>query len=188
MENTCVYLIGAPGVGKYTVGRLLAEQMPGRLVDNHYWNNPIFEMLEPDGFTPLPDHVWDLTNAVRVAVLDAIATMAPPQRNFIFTHAISNDGGHDWDRVIAEQLLSAAERRSAGMLVVRLACSHDELAERIQSPERAMRLKQRDASKAEAYCRMTPFDPGHQWTVDIDTTGATAVETADRVIQILGDR
>ena len=36
-ENLIVYLIGPSGVGKATIGSLLAEQLPAKLVDNHYW-------------------------------------------------------------------------------------------------------------------------------------------------------
>ena len=52
MNNVIVYLIGPPGVGKYSTGKLLAGRMPAKLLDNHYWCNPIFEIIEPDGRTP----------------------------------------------------------------------------------------------------------------------------------------
>lgn len=37
MNNVIVYLLGPPGVGKYTVGRLAAERLPAELLDNHDW-------------------------------------------------------------------------------------------------------------------------------------------------------
>ena len=185
MENVFVYLVGPPGVGKYTVGRLLAESMPARLIDNHYWNNPIFELLEPDGHTPLPLAVWDRTHAVRTAVLETIATLAPPQRNFVFTHGVSHDGGHPIDHMIAGQILSTAERRGANALVVRLRCATAELTQRIENPERAIRLKSRDSGRAEYYATLAPLDPRHSWTIDLDTTGSTPSETAALVMQVL---
>jgi len=187
MENTFVYLVGPPGVGKYTVGRLLAETMPARLVDNHYWNNPIFEIVEADGRTPLPAAVWDRTRAVRTAVLETIATLAPPGRNFVFTHAVSTDGGHPGDLMVAGQILATAERRGASALVVRLRCAAAELAQRIESPERAERLKERNADHAARYAALEPFDPRHGWTIDLDTTGATPADTAGLVMRALSE-
>jgi hypothetical protein len=52
MENTIFYLIGPPGVGKYTVGRIIATRSGAKLVDNHYWNNVVFGLIEQDGVTP----------------------------------------------------------------------------------------------------------------------------------------
>lgn len=187
MENTFVYLVGPPGVGKYTVGRLLAEMMPARLVDNHYWNNPIFEIVEADGRTPLPRSVWDRANAVRVAVLETIATLAPPARNFIFTHAITRDGGRPIDHMVAGQILNTAERRHAKVLLVRLACAAAELADRIEAPERADRLKERDGSRAQKYAGLVPFDLRHGWTFDLDTTRSTPSEAAASIMRALSN-
>jgi len=185
MKNVFVYLIGPPGVGKYSVARVLAEQMPARLVDNHYWNNPIFEIIEPDGKTPLPDSVWQLADAVRSAVLDAIATLAPTERSFVFTHAVSDDGGHPLDRRIAEQILNTAKRRGADTLVVRLSCDETALAQRIASPARAARLKERDASRAAHYASLRPFIPQHEWVMELDTTKLSAIEAADAILETL---
>ncbi len=48
MTNQFVYIVGPPGVGKYTVASTLATRMPARLVDNHYWLNPIFGLIQQD--------------------------------------------------------------------------------------------------------------------------------------------
>src|SRR5437016_4249068 len=37
MKNVIVYLVGPPGVGKYTVGKLIAERLSAKLLDNHFW-------------------------------------------------------------------------------------------------------------------------------------------------------
>jgi Holliday junction resolvasome RuvABC ATP-dependent DNA helicase subunit len=52
MTNQFVYIVGPPGVGKYTVASTLAARMPAKLVDNHYWSNPIFGLIQQDGITP----------------------------------------------------------------------------------------------------------------------------------------
>jgi hypothetical protein len=188
VENVAVYLIGPPGVGKYSVGTILAAAMPARLIDNHYWNNPILEILEPDGVTPLPPAVWDQTAAVRTAVFETIATLAPPARSFVFTHAISHDGGHEADHEIAAQILSTARRRGARTLVARLSCAEPELRERIETPARAVRLKGRDGSKAALYNTFAAFVPRHDWIIDIDTTALSPEQTAARIMGELETR
>ncbi len=45
MNNQFVYIVGPPGVGKYTVASVLAARMPAKLVDNHYSLNPIFGLI-----------------------------------------------------------------------------------------------------------------------------------------------
>jgi hypothetical protein len=182
MNNVIVYLIGPPGVGKYSTGKLLAARMPAKLLDNHYWCNPIFEIIEPDGRTPLPPAVWDRTNAVLAAVLETVATLAPPDRNYVFTHAIWDDGGHPLDVMIAGQILSVAERRKARALVVRLSCRARELSARIAAKERAKRQKTRDVSQAERLATLEPFNLNHDWIVDLDTTELRPEAVADFVM------
>lgn len=188
MNNVIVYLIGPPGVGKYSTGKLLAERMPAKLLDNHYWCNPIFEIIEPEGRTPLPPAVWDRTNAVLTAVLETLATLAPPERNYVFTHAIWDDGGHPLDFMIAGQILSVAERRKARALVVRLSCGATELAGRIAADDRAKRLKTTDVSQAERLAGLEPLTLNHDWTLDLDTTDLSPDAVADVVMAEIAKR
>ncbi|MFN3513216.1 MAG: AAA family ATPase [Phenylobacterium sp.] len=180
MKNVIVYLVGPPGVGKYTVGKLVAERLSAKLLDNHFWSNPIFEVVEPDG-RPLPAGVWDRTNDVLSAVLETVARFGPAERNYVFTHAVSDPGGHPLDWTIAGQILWTAERRRASLLVVRLACSEEQLRDRISSDERGRRFKTTDAEKAQSLASLAPFPINHDWVLDLDTSDLGAAETADRI-------
>ncbi len=166
----------------YSAGKLLAERMPAKLLDNHYWCNPIFEIVEPDGRTPLPRAVWDRTSAVFTAVLETVATLGPPDRNYVFTHAIGDDGGSPLDFAIAGQILSVAKRRKARALVVRLSCGATALSHRIGAEERAKRLKMTDVSQAERLARLEPLSLNHDWIVDLDTTELKPEAVADFVM------
>ena len=92
-----VYIVGPPGVGKYTIGRLLAEQLGCRLVDNHYWCNVIFSLVKEDGITPLPKGIWPLVGQVRSAVLKTIGEFSPVGRKNLIEDimrlADKRDGG-----------------------------------------------------------------------------------------------
>jgi hypothetical protein len=180
MKNAVFYLIGPPGVGKYTVGKIIAERMSAKLVDNHYSINPIFGLIEQDGRTPLPDKVWQEVGKVRSAVLETIATLSPRDWNFVFTHAASDDPS---DALTCREILSAAERRGASVIVARLHCQPDELAQRVLSPERRLRMKESDPDAARANAVAPVFDPGHPNIVDIDTTTKSPGEVADIVIE-----
>lgn len=180
MKNVVVYLVGPPGVGKYTVGKLIADRIAAKLLDNHFWCNPIFEVVEPDG-APFPAGVWDRANDVRSAVLETVALFGPAGRNYVFTHAVSDPGGHPIDWVIAGQILWVVERRRASLLVVRLVCGEEQLCERISSEERAPRLKTTDSGKAQALASLAPFPINHDWILDLNTSDLSAAETAERV-------
>lgn len=187
MKNVIVYLVGPPGVGKYTVGKLVAERLPAKLLDNHYWANPIFELVEPDG-TPFPAGVWDRANAVLSAVLETVALFGPAERNYVFTHAVSDPGGHPIDWVMAGQLFWAAERRRASLLVVRLTCGEEQLRDRISSEARRHRFKTTDAGLAPSLAALAPFPINHDWVLDLDTSGLGAADTADRIEAALMSR
>lgn len=180
MKNVIVYLVGPPGVGKYTVGKVIAERLSAKLLDNHFWCNPIFEVVELDG-APLPAGVWDRANDVLSAVLETVACFGPAERNYVFTHAIWDRGGHALDWVIAGQILWVAERRRASLLVVRLACREEQLRERISSEERGQRFKTTDAGMAASLAALEPFPIIHDWVLDLDNSELSATDTAARI-------
>jgi hypothetical protein len=180
MKNAVFYLIGPPGVGKYTVGKIIAERTAAKLVDNHYSINPIFGLIEQDGRTPLPAELWQQVGKVRSAVLETIATWSPRDWNFVFTHAASDDPS---DALTCREILSVAERRGAKVIVARLHCEPEELARRVLSPERRLRMKESDPDAARANAVAPVFDPGHANLIDIDTTTKTSIQVSDIVIE-----
>jgi shikimate kinase len=180
MDNTFFYLIGPPGVGKYTVGKIIAARTGAKLVDNHYSINPIFALIEQDGRTPLPDQVWPQVGKVRSAVLETIATLSPRDWSFIFTHAASD---HPSDIGTCREIQSAAERRGARVIAARLSCEADELVRRVLSPERRPMMKEMDAEAARINAIAPLFDPGCGNIIDIDNTTKTPEQVADLVLQ-----
>jgi hypothetical protein len=187
LKNVIVYLMGPPGVGKYTTGQLVAKAVSGKLLDNHFWSNPIFEIVEPNG-TPFPAGVWDRANDVRSAVLESVALFGPAERNYIFTHAISEPGGDPIDWIIAGQILWVVERRRADLLVVRLSCGEDQLRDRITSEERRQRFKTVDGTKAALLASVPPFPINSGWVLDLDTSGLRAEDTAELIVAELASR
>ena len=152
-----------------------------RVVDNHWINNPIFGLIDPDGVSPLPDAVWSQTAKVREAVLETIATLAKPGANFVFTH----DGieGERYDEDVLRGIQSTAARRGARLIPVRLVCNDDELVRRIQSADRAPMLKCTDPADAIHKSRHhAVLDPRLPGTLTLDVTRLTPEQSVEAII------
>src|ERR1041384_2438716 len=54
LDNTIIYLIGIPAVGKYTVAREIGRMTGARVVDNQLVNTPVFSVLGYDGTAAVP--------------------------------------------------------------------------------------------------------------------------------------
>ncbi|GLR60602.1 hypothetical protein GCM10007919_53310 [Rhizobium indigoferae] len=75
-----VLLLGFPGVGKLTIAKELGSLLSAKIIDNHWFNNPILRLLDEDQTAPLPEGVWEYTGRVRQAVLDASPPIAARRR------------------------------------------------------------------------------------------------------------
>jgi hypothetical protein len=179
MENTVFYLIGPPGVGKYTVGKIIAARTGAKLVDNHYWNNVIFGLIQEDGFNQLPNSVWVQVGRVRAAVLDTIATLSPPSWSFVFTHAAEDGPG---DREMFAAIRAAGEARRCAMIVALLSCGPDTLAARVVGADRRARMKETNPVAARINAVRPAFDPGYPRSMRIDTTHLAPEQVADQII------
>ena len=79
-----IYLIGKPGTGKYTIAQELAKF--GFIVcDNQLINNPIFTLLNYDGFSKIPEIGWNAIGHIRTAVFDFIAI--EQKHNYVLTNS-----------------------------------------------------------------------------------------------------
>jgi hypothetical protein len=181
MDNIFLYLLGFAGTGKLTIARAFARAVGAEVVDNHWINNPIFGLIDPDGVSPLPDAVWRQTAKVREAVLETIATLAKPGANFVFTH----DGieGEPYDEAVSRGIQSTAARRGAWLIPVRLVCNEDELVRRIQSAGRAPMLKCTNPADAIHKSRhRAVLDPRLPGTLTLDVTRLTPEQSVEAIL------
>lgn len=182
MRNLVVYLVGFAGTGKLTIAHALARLLGAKMVDNHWINNPIFSLIDADGMTPLPEAVWSQVAKVREAVLETIATLAKPEANFILTQELVE--GDPVDLAIFQCVHEAAARRAARFIPVRLLCEEAELVRRIQSPERAGKLKCIDPADAINKSRhYAVLDPKTPTTLTLDVTALDPEESAAAVVR-----
>jgi hypothetical protein len=174
------HLIGRPGVGKYTIGSELARQTGARLVDNHSIANVIFQLLDIDGVTPLPNGVWARVRQVREAVLDTLATLAPPELSFVFTNFVRGEDEAEYAYFM--QLVVAAEARGSVFVPVVLSCQTSELVRRIVQPERRLRMKLVDPVEGARLNDSVPqFRTDHPNLLELDVTAMGPVEAAETI-------
>jgi hypothetical protein len=131
-----VELNGLAGVGKFTIGRSLAESLGGRLIDNHTIYNPAFAATEfrSEAFYQTVRTIRDITfsQAATLPIGTAIVLTVAPGRNPYW--------GQEWQAAIRQ----LADQRACKLYGIHLVCSPGEGARRIASPERDLLRKVRD--------------------------------------------
>lgn len=178
MKNTIIYLIGPPGVGKYTIAKLISQASGAQLVDNHYWNNVIFGLVKQDGKTPLDKGIHDNAWSVCQSVLDTISNHSPAEWSFVFTHAAFGNGV-ERDIEFSHLLVEVAQNRNARLVTVNLRCSESMLLERITNPQRRKRMKTNDErmAKLASLPDYVPKKIGEHFVIDTTTMPANEVAT-----------
>jgi hypothetical protein len=87
-NTTIIYLTGQPGVGKYTLAKELAAQYGFIVCDNQLINNPIFELLQYDGYSKIPDFAWDTIAKIRTEVFDFLAHHT--KNSYVLTNCLAS--------------------------------------------------------------------------------------------------
>lgn len=181
MKNTIFYLIGYAGTGKYTIAKEIAVLTGAVIVDNHLINNPVFSVVAADGKTPLPAAVWQKIGSIRRIVLDTVAELAQPEASFIFTNVLYE--GEPNDRRWYEDVEILATKRKALLVPVILRCELEELCQRVTSPERAVRFKERSAGNTREKIRTYKLlRVEHPNCLELDITNLSPIQAAQAII------
>jgi hypothetical protein len=181
MNGAFIYLIGFAGCGKLTIAKAIQKKLDCILIDNHFINNVIFSLIDPDGKSKLPDKVWENVNKVRSAVFDTIRYVAKPGRTFLFTNELLE--GEEYDRTVFAEIAGLARDRNALFLPVRLTISPEELSRRVVSPGRAEQFKEIDpqTSLTKARERQILRLQGSS-SLEIDVTATPPEDVAAQII------
>lgn len=182
MDNTFIYLLGFPGVGKYTIAQEIAQQADAVVVDSQLVNMPIFTVLQADGKTPLPPQAFDKAKQVWSVVFDTIVELADPSTNFVLTNALLDEkaSDHAWFQTV----VGMVTQREGRLLPVRLLCELEENRRRIVSPERNGRLKTIDPDSPDPlHDERTVLNPDYPNTLTLDVTDLSAEDAATRIVE-----
>jgi shikimate kinase len=178
-EPFIVYLLGYPGVGKYTIGRALAAQTGAVLIDNQMINHPILALFNRG--VDLPDGAFDRAAPIRDAVFSTLEEIAPPSLSYVFTNNLEDKPE---DIAIYNRLHDIAASRDSAFLPVMLTCAREVQLERVQTEERRGRLKVTDAEWLDEFMTSVPlYSPAGVMT--LDTTEATPEESAAAIVERL---
>lgn len=168
-----IHLNGAPGVGKLTIGRLLAARLKARLLDNHAIHDVAFALTE---FRSA--EFYETVRAVRTVAYDRIVRL-PRSMSVILTDAFFVDSA--WGRESWNDMLSMAERRKAPLLSVGLSCDPDEHRRRIVSPDRAAKGKVQDAEYVDRCIGRKLMRLDGPRSLPLDVTRMGSKEAADQI-------
>ena len=180
MNGTFLYLLGYPGVGKYTIGKEFAKLSGARLIDNHLIANPVFTVLGTDGLSPIPPAAWAIVGVIREAVLGAIAELAEREASFVLTNVVADVPE---DVAIFERIRAIAEARESLFVPVVLSCGLAEHRRRMVSPGRRERMKWVDGEAlADFVSRMTMYVPQHANTLELAVDDLEPAEAARAIL------
>lgn len=170
-----VELNGLAGVGKLTIGRILARSLDARLLDNHTIYDPafattIFGSLE----------FRETVRAVRDIAFDRAASL-PVGTPIVLTIAPGRDRhwGEEWQQAIRK----LADARRVPLVGVHLHCLPDEIARRISNPDRAMTRKLTDVAVLTDGAQRPILLNHCDRRFDLDVTLCSAVEAAEMILR-----
>jgi hypothetical protein len=174
-KSLIIYLTGKPGVGKYTIARILAKF--GFVVcDNQLINNPIFTLLNYDGLAAIPEFAWDAIKRVRDAVFDFLSS--EKQNNYVLTNNLYENEG---DRQLYEQVKNVSAKRGSIFIPVRLLISQDEHLKRVTNLSRRERLKSIDPN--EVFDETSLLKIEHRNLLELDVSELSADDAAKKILE-----
>lgn len=170
-----IYLTGKPGVGKYTIAQALAKS--GFVIcDNQLINNPIFELLNYDGLTKIPEFAWDAIARIRKEIFKFLTQ--EHVHNYVLTNNLSENEG---DRLVYEEVLQLCEKRGSLFVPVRFLISEEEHLKRVTNPSRRNRWKSIDPN--DVYDKNPLLKIEHPNYFELDVSDLSAEIAAEKILE-----
>ncbi len=174
-KSTIIYLTGRPGVGKYTIAKELAKNYGFIICDNQLINNPIFELLQYDGYATIPSFAWDTIGRIRNEIFDFLTKV--PEKSYVLTNWLEENEG---DRILFEKVAAMAEKRSSLFVPVQIEITREEHLKRITRPERRERWKSINPNHVQTSDSLLSIS--HPNLIKIDVSTLEAREVADKIM------
>lgn len=178
MKSITLYLIGKPGVGKYTIARYIAEEHNFIVCDNHLINNPIFSLLSHKDGVSVSQYAWDCIGKIRNVVLDFMSH-ENTDSNLILTNYLDGNDLNTYN-----QILEMSAKRGSIFVPIQLTLRQDEHLKRITNPQRQVRYKSTDIKYINApTLDMSHPDIVHPNLLILDTSDLSAQKASDVIMQ-----
>ena len=182
LDNTIIYLIGIPAVGKYSTAKALGRLAGVKVIDSQLVNSPIFTIVGYDGTDKIPvkEEAWKHIEKIRKTVLAFIRDHATADASFVFTNVLNNSPG---DRRLFRKIERIARHRNATFVPVWLTCSTPEIRKRKNRPDRRERMKDIDLTNIKYWTEeFEQLKLKHPNGITIDTSRSKPEETAKKII------
>jgi hypothetical protein len=160
--TTIIYLTGKPGIGKYTIAKELASRHGFIVCDNQLINNPIFELLQYDGYAKIADSAWEAITRIRTVIFDFLAQGT--QNSYVLTNCLADT---EEDKQLYGQVQKMAEKRRSLFIPVALQITKEAHLKRLTRPERRERWKSIDPSDAEDNGALIPISHPNLFRLNI---------------------
>ena len=174
-KTKIIYLTGKPGVGKYTIAKELSSRHGFIVCDNQLINNPIFELLQYNGYDKMPDFAWDVIAKIRLEVFDFLSKST--KNSYVLTNCLADTPE---DRQIYEQVKQMAEARGSLFIPVKLEITKEEHLKRLTRPERIERWKSINPSDAEDNGSLISIS--HPNLFSLDVSNLSQKDAADAIM------
>ena len=172
--TTIIYLTGKPGVGKYTIAKELAANHGFIVCDNQLINNPIFKLLQNDGYAKIPDFAWDTIARIRAEVFDFLAHHT--KNSYVLTNYLADT---QEDRELYEQVQQIAEARRSLFIPVQIQINKEEHLKRLTRQERRERWKSIDPNHAEDNRPLISIS--HPNLLELDVSNLSSEDAAEAI-------
>lgn len=170
--TTIIYLIGKPGTGKYTIAKELSKS--GYIIcDNHLINNPIFALLEYDGFKSIPEFAWEYIRKIRANIFEFMAHEY--SNNYVLTNVL---GEIERDHKLFKQVEHMALQRGSLFVPVKLLITEKENKKRVANSERALRYK---SLRIEENIEL--INISHSNLLEMDVSHLSAAAAAEKILE-----
>ncbi|TKT77610.1 hypothetical protein [Aquamicrobium sp. LC103] len=168
-----VHLNGWPGVGKQTVGRILAEKLGARFIHNHLLHDVAIACAGIEDAAR-----WPLYEAVCKAAYDTLADR-PRLETFVMTNALC--AGSRRERQAWDHVVDLAARRNVPLVPVVMEASFEENARRLGSPRRVGRKLGDPALLSEFMKSDRIQEPDVPELLKLDVTRLSADQAAEKI-------
>jgi len=178
--NCLVLLMGLPGVGKLTVGRMLAKKSNFKLVTE--WTEPVLKLFGDDYrvMDDLDTAAWKKLTAADDLILSTLAEVCPRDNSYVITQMMFAQDPYHQD--FYDKILAVVTKRQANFVPVRLLCDESELITRVQTEGRKQYFKTRDVELARSRSHeQEVFVSHHPNELTVDNSH----KTPDEVVEII---
>lgn len=91
----------------------------------------LFNLVNQDGITPLPEAVWEKSGKICDVVFETMKELSPQNFSFVITQEMID--GDDYPKVFYKRVYQLVSDRNATFVPVRLECDESELVDRVRN-------------------------------------------------------